>query len=187
VSKDQKKHWSHSSIHPQPSPRNNSPGSVRFFIPPKPSSSIVILSDFSTCEGSKTCYKILLCPRRIRMTENIYNLQQIPRCLCRGGYHFLLTGDLYIRYTHISEINISKMYKKTKYKPKETPVLVWKEGGLYFAQSLEVEVASQGSTKEESLATLKEMLEQYFAQELFIPRLFSDTDVCLEKLELSSV
>jgi len=79
------------------------------------------------------------------------------------------------------------MYKKSKRKLKDTPVLVWKEGSLYFAKSLEVEVASQGKTKEESLATLKEMLEHYFAQELFTSRFFSDKNISLENLELSSI
>ena len=79
------------------------------------------------------------------------------------------------------------MYKKTKNKSKETSVLVWKEGSLYFAKSLEVEVASQGRTKEESLATLKDMLEQYFTKEMTLSSMFSDKDISLEKLELSYI
>ena len=66
------------------------------------------------------------------------------------------------------------MYKNIKNKPKRTPVLVWQEGGLYIAKSLDLDVVSQGSTKEESLASLKEMIEQYFSTEISIASLFSD-------------
>jgi predicted RNase H-like HicB family nuclease len=79
------------------------------------------------------------------------------------------------------------MYKQSPKKPKKTSVLVWKEGSLFMARSLEIEVVSQGKTKEESLATLKEMLELYFAQELTLSRLFSERDISLEHLELSYV
>ena len=79
------------------------------------------------------------------------------------------------------------MYKKKRNKPKETAVLVWKEGSLFIAKSLDIEVVSQGSTKEESLATLKEMLEQYFTKEMTLSSMFSDKDISLEKLELSYI
>ncbi len=39
---------------------------------------------------------------------------------------------------------------------------VWKEGDLYVAQCLEVDVASQGQTEEEALENLKEALALYF-------------------------
>ena len=39
---------------------------------------------------------------------------------------------------------------------------VWREGGCYVAQCLEVDVASQGDTEEEALSNLKEALELYF-------------------------
>ena len=77
------------------------------------------------------------------------------------------------------------MYKKMKNKPKETTVIVWKEGSLYIAKSLDVEIVSQGNTKEESLANLKEILEQYFEKELTLSPLFHDKDISLEKLALS--
>ena len=77
------------------------------------------------------------------------------------------------------------MYKNIKNKPKRTPVLVWQEGGLDIAKSLDLDVVSQGSTKEESLASLKEMIEQYFSTEISIASLFSDKNISLEKLELS--
>lgn len=43
--------------------------------------------------------------------------------------------------------------------------LVWKEGDLFVAQCLEVEVASQGGTKKSALANLEEALELYFEDE----------------------
>lgn len=39
---------------------------------------------------------------------------------------------------------------------------VWKEGDWYVSQCLEIDVASQGETEEEALASLKEALELYF-------------------------
>ena len=41
---------------------------------------------------------------------------------------------------------------------------VWREGDCYVSQCLEVDVASQGETKEESLDNLKEALELYFEE-----------------------
>ncbi|PIS21843.1 type II toxin-antitoxin system HicB family antitoxin [candidate division WWE3 bacterium CG08_land_8_20_14_0_20_41_15] len=43
--------------------------------------------------------------------------------------------------------------------------LVWKEGKYYIAKCLEVEVVSQGKTKREALANLKEALSLYFEDE----------------------
>jgi predicted RNase H-like HicB family nuclease len=42
---------------------------------------------------------------------------------------------------------------------------VIREGGLYVARCVEVEVMSQGETFEESVATLREALELYFEDE----------------------
>ncbi len=39
---------------------------------------------------------------------------------------------------------------------------LWREGDLWVAQCLEVDVASQGETEEEALKNLKEALELYF-------------------------
>lgn len=39
---------------------------------------------------------------------------------------------------------------------------VWKEGGLFVAQCLDVDVASQGNTKAEALANLSEALKLHF-------------------------
>jgi predicted RNase H-like HicB family nuclease len=39
---------------------------------------------------------------------------------------------------------------------------VWREGELYIAQCLEVDVASQGRTEEEALANLSEAIALHF-------------------------
>ena len=41
-------------------------------------------------------------------------------------------------------------------------VTVWEEDDLFVAQCLEVDVASQGNTEEEALASLREALELHF-------------------------
>ncbi|MCL6443774.1 MAG: type II toxin-antitoxin system HicB family antitoxin [Alicyclobacillus sp.] len=46
--------------------------------------------------------------------------------------------------------------------PLRLTAAVTKEGSLYVARCLEVEVASQGETVEEALANLREALELYF-------------------------
>ncbi|WP_279231614.1 type II toxin-antitoxin system HicB family antitoxin [Thermus thalpophilus] len=46
--------------------------------------------------------------------------------------------------------------------PRKLPAHLWKEGDLWIAQCLEVDVASQGGTEEEALANLREALELYF-------------------------
>jgi predicted RNase H-like HicB family nuclease len=43
--------------------------------------------------------------------------------------------------------------------------LIWKEDKYFIAKCLEVEVASQGKTKREALANLKEALSLYFEDE----------------------
>jgi predicted RNase H-like HicB family nuclease len=40
---------------------------------------------------------------------------------------------------------------------------VWKEDGLFVAQCLEVDLASQGDTEEQALENLTEALELHFA------------------------
>ncbi len=42
---------------------------------------------------------------------------------------------------------------------KAIPVLVWKEGKLYIAKTLSLELASQGKTKKEALSNLQEALD----------------------------
>ncbi len=70
-------------------------------------------------------------------------------------------------------------------KVKKTSALVWKEDAFYVAKSLEVEVASQGKTKVEALANLKEALELYFEKELSAPKPFPYKDLSLEKLNIA--
>ena len=41
---------------------------------------------------------------------------------------------------------------------------IWKEDKWYVAQCIEVDVASQGRTKEEALANLREVLELHFEE-----------------------
>ncbi len=41
---------------------------------------------------------------------------------------------------------------------------IWKEDNWYIAQCIEVDVASQGKTKEEALANLREALELHFEE-----------------------
>ena len=69
--------------------------------------------------------------------------------------------------------------------PKETSVLVWKEGDLFVAKSLSIEVTSQGNTKEESLINLKEAIELYLEKEHILPNIATYKDISLEKLMVS--
>ena len=41
---------------------------------------------------------------------------------------------------------------------------IWKEGEWYVAQCMEVDVASQGKTKEQALENLREALELHFEE-----------------------
>ena len=50
-------------------------------------------------------------------------------------------------------------------KKQELHVVIWKEGNLYVAKFLEIELASQGKTKEEALSNLKEALDLYLEGE----------------------
>ena len=49
---------------------------------------------------------------------------------------------------------------------------VWQEGAWWVAQAIEVNVASQGKSKEEAKSNLREALELYFEPD--IPDLSSD-------------
>ncbi len=48
--------------------------------------------------------------------------------------------------------------------------LVWKEGSLFVAKAVEVEIASQGKTKSEALRNLEEALDLYFDDKTPISR-----------------
>lgn len=43
--------------------------------------------------------------------------------------------------------------------------LVWKEGKIFVARAVEIELASQGKSKEEALKNLKEAIHLYFDDE----------------------
>lgn len=50
-------------------------------------------------------------------------------------------------------------------KTKQLHTIVWKEEKLFVAKFLELEIASQGKTKEEALRNLKEALDLYLEDE----------------------
>lgn len=66
----------------------------------------------------------------------------------------------------------------------ELSALVWKEGDLYVAKAIEVEVTSQGSTKTLALNNLKEALELFFEDEPKIRMDSSFKDLSLEKVNI---
>lgn len=72
--------------------------------------------------------------------------------------------------------------KKVKNMYRELSALVWKENKLFVAKSVEVEVASQGNTKQEALANLKEALELYFRDEPAFNLTSSFKNLSLEKI-----
>jgi predicted RNase H-like HicB family nuclease len=44
---------------------------------------------------------------------------------------------------------------------KKLNIIIWQEGNIYVAQSLEYGIASQGSTHDEALQNIKEAIELY--------------------------
>ena len=54
---------------------------------------------------------------------------------------------------------------KTKKLQSGLHVLVWKEDNWYVSKCVEVEVASQGKSKNEALKNIEEALELYFEDE----------------------
>ena len=63
--------------------------------------------------------------------------------------------------------------------------LVWKEGDLYVAKAVEVEVASQGPTKKQALDNLQEALELYFEDEPKLNIGSSFKDLSFEKININ--
>lgn len=55
--------------------------------------------------------------------------------------------------------------------------LVWKEGSWYVAKCVEVELASQGKTRQFALTNLDEALELYFENEKIKTPLFSNLEL----------
>ena len=52
---------------------------------------------------------------------------------------------------------------------REFSASVWQEGEWYVAQALEVDVASQGESEEETLANLREALTLHFEAPTYFP------------------
>ena len=59
---------------------------------------------------------------------------------------------------------------------------VWREGDWYVSQCLEIDIASQGATKEEALENLREALELHFEP----PRATRLPKVCLIEVEVGA-
>ena len=74
--------------------------------------------------------------------------------------------------------------KKIKNVYQELSALVWKEEELYVAKAVEVEIASQGSTKKKALENLQEALELYFENEPQLDISSSFHDLSLEKINI---
>lgn len=55
--------------------------------------------------------------------------------------------------------------EKTNLLGSKLNALVWKEGTLFVAKAIEVEVASQGKSKEEAMSNLDEALKLLFEDE----------------------
>jgi len=73
--------------------------------------------------------------------------------------------------------NVKNVYKKFS-------ALVWQEGNIYVAKAVEVEIASQGSTKKKALENLQEALELYFENEPQLDISSSFHDLSLEKINI---
>lgn len=66
----------------------------------------------------------------------------------------------------------------------EISALTWKEGDLFVAKAVGIEVASQGKTKKEALINLKEALELYFEDEPKLDINSSLNSLSLEKISI---
>ena len=76
-------------------------------------------------------------------------------------------------------------------KSKVLHTIVWKENKIFVAKFLEIELASQGKTKEEAVKNLKEACELYI-EEMGIPEGISSehiivTSFGIEENEITSV
>jgi hypothetical protein len=69
------------------------------------------------------------------------------------GYDFFI--KIYRNYFGKNCYNLDMAHKKT------LPVLVWKEGSLFVAKIVGIELASQGKTKKEAVKNLEEALDLY--------------------------
>jgi predicted RNase H-like HicB family nuclease len=65
-------------------------------------------------------------------------------------------------------------------------VVIYREGDVYVAQSLDVDIASDGGTEAEARENLREALELCFDEPGAEPRMFPVTDAHVEQLTLES-
>ena len=64
--------------------------------------------------------------------------------------------------------------------------VTWQEDGAFVAQCLDVDVASEGDTQEESVANLKEALELYFEDAADLPLLVPPSRVQLGEMQVNA-
>lgn len=64
--------------------------------------------------------------------------------------------------------------------------VTWQEDGAFVAQCLDVDVASEGDTQEESVANLKEALELYFEGAADLPLLQPTSRVRLGEMQVNA-
>ncbi|MBU1664830.1 MAG: type II toxin-antitoxin system HicB family antitoxin [Gammaproteobacteria bacterium] len=64
--------------------------------------------------------------------------------------------------------------------------VTWQEDGAFVAQCLDVDVASEGDTQEESVANLKEALELYFEDTADLPLLTPPSRVRLGEMQVNA-
>jgi predicted RNase H-like HicB family nuclease len=65
-------------------------------------------------------------------------------------------------------------------------VVIYREGDVFVAQCLDVDVASDGATGAEARENLRQALELYFDEPGAEPRVCSVSDACVEQLILKS-
>lgn len=75
--------------------------------------------------------------------------------------------------------------KKIKNVYQKLSALVWQEKDWHVAKCVEIEIASQGKTKQEALDNLIEALELYFENEPAFERIVFYNDISLEKINIS--
>lgn len=63
-------------------------------------------------------------------------------------------------------------------------VVIYREGDVYVAQCLDVDVASDGASQAEARENLREALELYFDEPSGIPQVAPVADAHLERLTL---
>ena len=74
----------------------------------------------------------------------------------------------------------------TEFEMRTLRYVTWQEDGAFVAQCLDVDVASEGDTQEESVANLKEALELYFEDAADLPLLAPSSRVRLGELQVNA-